>query len=44
MVDDGQVSWVRWKGKLLDRPGKPKCVVQVNWECLYEVPVRETFN
>ena len=21
------VSWVRWKGKLLDRPGKPKLVV-----------------
>ena len=38
------VSWVRWKGKLLDRPGKPKPVVRVNWERLDEVPVRETFN
>ena len=39
------VSWVRWKGKLLDRPGKPKHVVRVNWERLDGAPVlRETFN
>ena len=38
------VSWVRWKGKLLDRTGKPKHVVQVNWEHLNEARVRETFN
>ena len=38
------VSWVRWKGKLLDRPGKPKRVVRVNWERLDGAPVRETFN
>ena len=38
------VSWVRWKGKLLDRPGKPKRVVWVNWEHLDGAPVRETFN
>ena len=35
-------SWVRWK--LLDRPGKPKRVVQVNWECLDEAPVRKTLH
>jgi len=28
------VSWIRWRGKLPDRPGKPKCVVRVNWEWL----------
>ena len=33
------VSWVRWKGKLLDRPGKPKHVVRVNWERLDEAPM-----
>ena len=37
-------SWVRWKGKLSDRPGQPKCVVRVNWERLDEASVRETFN
>ena len=38
------VSWVRWKRKLLNTPGKPKRVVRVNWERLNEAPVRETFN
>ncbi|XP_051275980.1 uncharacterized protein LOC127374553 [Dicentrarchus labrax] len=38
------VSWVRWRGKPLDRPGKPKHVVWVNWEHLEKAPVRETFN
>ena len=38
------VSWVRLKRKLLDRPGKPKHVVRVNWEHLDGAPVRETFN
>ena len=33
------VSLVRWKGKLLDRPGKPKRVVWVNWERLDGAPV-----
>ena len=33
------VSWVRWKGKHLDRPGKPKRVVRVNWERLDGAPV-----
>ncbi len=38
------VSWIRWRGRLPDRPGKPKCVVRVNWECLAEPPVRGVFN
>ena len=38
------VSWFRWRGKPLDRPGKPKRVVRVNWERLKEDPVREEFN
>ena len=29
---------------LPDRPGKPKRVVRVNWECLVEAPVHEVFN
>ena len=33
------VSWVRGWGKTLDRPGKPKRVVRVNWERLEEAPV-----
>jgi len=28
------VSWIRWRGSRLDRPGKPKRVVRVNWERL----------
>lgn len=31
-------------GRLPDRPGKLKCVVQVNWECLVEAPVSEVYN
>ena len=38
------VSWVRGWGKTLDRPGKPKRVVRVNWERLEEAPVQRTFN
>jgi len=38
------VSWIRWWGRLLDRPGKPKRVVRVNWEPLVETPVHEVFN
>ena len=38
------VSWVRGWGKTLDRPGKLKRVVRVNWERLEEAPVREIFN
>ncbi|KAK0156273.1 Craniofacial development protein 2 [Merluccius polli] len=38
------VSWIREWGKSLDRPGKPKRVVRVNWERLEEAPVLEIFN
>ena len=38
------VSWVRWQGRLLDRPGKLKQVVRGGWECLAEAPVCEVFN
>ncbi|XP_049457564.1 craniofacial development protein 2-like [Epinephelus fuscoguttatus] len=38
------VSWIRWRGRLLDRSGKPKCVVRVNWKCLAEDPVCGVFN
>ncbi len=38
------VSWIRWWGRLLDRPGKPRYVARVNWECLAEAPVHEVFN
>jgi len=38
------VSWTRWWGSRLERPGKPKRVVKVNWERLEEDPVREVFN
>ena len=38
------VSWIKWRGRLSDRPGKPKQVVRVNWECLVEAPDREIFN
>ena len=38
------VSWFRWRGKPLDRPGKPKRVVRVNWERLEEDSVRNEFN
>ena len=38
------VSWIRWRGRLPDRPGKPKRVVRVNWERLVEAPVRKVFN
>jgi len=38
------VNWIRWKGSRLERPGKPKYGVQVNWERLVEDPVWEVFN
>ena len=38
------VSWVEWREKPLDRPGKPKRVVRVNWERLEEAQVQEAFN
>ena len=38
------VSWIREWGKILDRPGKPKRVVWLNWERLEEAPVLWIFN
>ena len=38
------VSWIRWRGRLPDRPGKPIRVVRVTWERLVEAPVRRVFN
>uniref|UniRef100_A0A3B3S8K7 Reverse transcriptase domain-containing protein n=1 Tax=Paramormyrops kingsleyae TaxID=1676925 RepID=A0A3B3S8K7_9TELE len=38
------VSWLRWRGRKLVRPGRPKRVVRVCWECLAEAPVRRSFN
>ena len=38
------VSWIRWQGRLPDRPGKPKRVVRVNWERLVDAPARKVFN
>jgi len=26
------VRWISWQGRLLNRPGRPKRVVRVNWE------------
>ncbi|KAI3377518.1 hypothetical protein L3Q82_008694, partial [Scortum barcoo] len=30
------VSWIRWRRRKLDRPGRPKRIVRVCWECLAE--------
>ncbi len=39
------VSWIRWcQTRLPDRPGKPKQVVRVNWECLAEDCVCQVFS
>ncbi|KAI3371832.1 hypothetical protein L3Q82_006714 [Scortum barcoo] len=38
------VSWIRWQGRKLDRPGRPKRIVRVCWEHLAEPSVREVFN
>ncbi|TWW77426.1 hypothetical protein D4764_12G0008160 [Takifugu flavidus] len=38
------VSWLRWWGRMPDRPGRPKCIVRVCWERLAESPVRRSFN
>lgn len=27
------VSWIRWQGRMLERPGTPKHTVRVLWEC-----------
>ncbi|TWW80180.1 hypothetical protein D4764_10G0012100 [Takifugu flavidus] len=38
------VIWLRWWGRMPDRPGRPKHVVRVCWERLAESPVRRSFN
>ena len=38
------VSWIRWRGKIPRRPGRPKRIVRVCWERLVEEPVRAIFN
>uniref|UniRef100_A0A3B5Q1D6 Endonuclease/exonuclease/phosphatase domain-containing protein n=1 Tax=Xiphophorus maculatus TaxID=8083 RepID=A0A3B5Q1D6_XIPMA len=38
------VSWLWWWGRKPVRPGRPKRVVRVCWECLAESPVRRSFN
>ncbi|XP_061740413.1 uncharacterized protein LOC133541215 [Nerophis ophidion] len=38
------VSWLRWWGRMPDRPGRPKRIVRVCWERLAESPVRRSFN
>lgn len=38
------VDCIGWQWKLLDRPGKPKCVERVSLEHLSEPPVRQIFN
>ena len=38
------VSWLRWRGRMPDRPGRPKRIVRVCWERLAESPVRRSFN
>lgn len=38
------VSWIRWRGRKLDRFSGPKRIVRVCWERLAESPVREIFN
>uniref|UniRef100_A0A8C6LNK6 Endonuclease/exonuclease/phosphatase domain-containing protein n=1 Tax=Nothobranchius furzeri TaxID=105023 RepID=A0A8C6LNK6_NOTFU len=38
------VSWLRWWGRMPVRPGRPKRIARVCWECLAEYPVRRSFN
>ena len=38
------VSWIRWWGRLLDKPGRQKRDVRVDLEHLVEAPVCEVFN
>ncbi|TWW69277.1 hypothetical protein D4764_18G0000830 [Takifugu flavidus] len=38
------VSWLRWWGRMPDRPGRPKRIVRVCWERLAEFPVRRSFS
>ncbi len=38
------VSWIRWQGRLPDRPGKPRQIVRGELECLAEDLVNRVFN
>ncbi|KAI3371455.1 hypothetical protein L3Q82_024056 [Scortum barcoo] len=38
------VGWIRWRGRMPDRPGRPKRIVRVCWERLAEEPVQMVFN
>lgn len=38
------MSWIKWWGKMLDRPEVPKCIVKVYWECLAGALVHEIYN
>lgn len=38
------VSWIRWQGTQLDRPGKPKHAVRVTSKCLAGAPDRNVFS
>ncbi|XP_023284603.1 receptor-type tyrosine-protein phosphatase F-like [Seriola lalandi dorsalis] len=38
------MSWIRWRGKTLRRPGRPKRVLRICWESLAEEPVKMIFN
>uniref|UniRef100_A0A671USJ3 Endonuclease/exonuclease/phosphatase domain-containing protein n=1 Tax=Sparus aurata TaxID=8175 RepID=A0A671USJ3_SPAAU len=38
------VSWIRWRGRKPDRPGRPKRIARVCWERLAEPSAREIFN
>ena len=38
------VSWIRWRKKKLDRPGRPKRIVKVCWDGLAEDPVKMVSN
>ncbi|TWW53113.1 R2 Retrovirus-related Pol polyprotein from type I retrotransposable element [Takifugu flavidus] len=38
------VSWLRWWGRMPDRPGRPNRTVRVCWERLAESPIRRSFS
>lgn len=38
------VGWIRWQGRVVDRPGMTKRIVRVNWELLAEDLACEIFN
>ncbi|KAI3368218.1 hypothetical protein L3Q82_007945 [Scortum barcoo] len=38
------VGWIRWRGRMPGRPGRPKRIVRVCWERLAEEPVQMVFN